>query len=262
MNDIVDHERVDGFIRKHFGVPGTFRLHRAALGWDLLAAPLNVMLAPIFLLSRLIALLLAVIGFRRGSQWILRRPIFLHSAVARAVEQRVETELWTPNAPLNERQKRLLRDYTSIRTSVSEIFTTLVVLVLGYFLFRTPTPGIVSLTPFVSDYMTQSSAIAHFPLGQGLGHVWYWVFPPEHSIAYVITVGVCLAAIASLVTTFAGIVADPVQARLGIHRRRLLRLLRDLEASDAVGPVLAREHALARLADLTDAGVSLFRMLR
>ncbi|NDR59305.1 DUF6635 family protein [Aliiruegeria sabulilitoris] len=262
MHDAGDHEGVNRFVRKHFGVVGTFRLHRNALGWDLLCAPLNVLLAPIFLLSRLAALLLSMLGLRRGSQWILRQPIFLHSAVARAVEQRVETELWPPNTPMNERQRRLLRDYTSVRTSVSEIFTTLVVLALGYFMFRNPTPGVVSLTPFVSDYMTQSSAIAHFPLGQGLGNLWYGVFPPERSITYVITVGVSLAAIASLVTTFAGIIADPLQVHLGIHRRRLLGLLLNLEANDAIGPVLAREHALARLADLTDAGVSLFRMLR
>ncbi|SDJ83465.1 DUF6635 family protein [Aliiruegeria lutimaris] len=260
------NDGVDRFVTKHFGVLGTFRLHRAAIGWDLLAAPLNVMLAPIFLLSRLTALVLAALRVRRASQWILAYPIFLHSAVARAVEQRIEFELWPAVSPqkasLNDRQRQLLRDYTSVRTSVAEIFTTLVVLALGFYLFRNPTPGIVSLTPFVSDLMTQTSAVANFPFGQGLGQMWYAAFPPVRSLSYVITVGISLALVASLVTTFAGIIADPIQAYLGIHRRRLLRLLEDLDASDAAGPVLAREHVLARLADISDAGVSLFRMLR
>lgn len=257
---------VDCFVRKHFSPKGSLGLHRAALGWDLLAAPLNVLLAPVFLLSRLVAVVLSVLGARRWSQWVLARPIFLHSAVARAVEQRIEMELWNAaspqRAPLNDRQRRLMRDYTGIRTSVSEIFTTLVVLAIGFHLFRNPTPGIVSLTPFVSDLMTQASAIADFPLGRTFGNIWYTAFPPERSLTYILSVGLGLAVVASLVTTFAGIAADPIQAHLGIHRRRLLRLLDDLEANDAGGPVLAREHAIARLADLSDAGVSLFRMLR
>ena len=260
------HEKVNSFVRKHFGFPGTLRLHRAALGLDLLAAPVNVMLSPVFLLSRIIALLLEMLRLQRASRWILAHPIFLHSAVARAVEQRIEIELWPAVSPqgasLTDRQRRLLRDYTSVRTSVAEIFTTLVVLALGFYLFRNPTPGIVSLTPFVSDLMTQTSAVANFPFGQGLGQMWYAAFPPERSATYLITVGISLALVASLVTTFAGIIADPIQTYLGIHRRRLLRLLNDLDASDAAGPVLAREHALARLADISDAGVSLFRMLR
>ncbi|WP_149866456.1 DUF6635 family protein [Tropicimonas marinistellae] len=266
MRNGVDHELVNGFVRENFGVQGTLRLHRAALGGDLLAAPLNVMLAPIFLCSRLTALLLAAVGLRRSSRWLLSQPIFLHSAVARAVEKRIETDLLAPSSPhcaaLSDRQRRLLRDYTSVRTSVAEIFTTVVVLTLGYFLFRNPTPGILSLTPFVSDYMTQSSAVAGFPLGQSLGHLWYAVFPPERSASYVLMVGVGLALVASFVTTFAGIIADPVQASLGIHRKRLARLLEDLAANDAAGPVLAREHAIARVADVTDAVVSLFRMIR
>ena len=30
------------FVRHRFGLRGTLRLHRAALGWDLLRAPVNV----------------------------------------------------------------------------------------------------------------------------------------------------------------------------------------------------------------------------
>ena len=89
------------------------------------------------------------------------------------------------------------------------------------------------------------------------------MFPIELPIWYVIAVGAGLAMVASLVTTFAGLVADPLQAILGIHRRRLLRLLADIErAHGDAAPGLAREHVLARLADLTDAGVSLFRIFR
>ena len=36
--------RVPAFTARHFGLAGTLRLHREALGWDLLLAPLNVLL--------------------------------------------------------------------------------------------------------------------------------------------------------------------------------------------------------------------------
>ena len=37
--------RVSPFVRAHFSLPGTLALHRAALGWDILKAPLNLTLA-------------------------------------------------------------------------------------------------------------------------------------------------------------------------------------------------------------------------
>ncbi|WP_242500390.1 DUF6635 family protein [Tropicimonas sp. IMCC6043] len=257
---------MNAFVRRHFSLRGSLRLHRAALGRDLLAAPLNVALAPVFLLTRLVAMALALIGLRRAGRWLLDRPIFIHSALARRLERHIEAELWVPRATdasgLDGRQRQLLRDYTSVRTAVSEIFTTLVLLALGFALFHDATPGVVSLTPLVSDYVAQSTAIAEFPLGRGIGNLWYSAFPAELPILHVIGLGVALAACASLVTTFAGILADPLQARFGLHRKRLLRLLATMDAAGARGSGLAPEHAIARLADLTDAGVSVARFLR
>ena len=80
---------VDGFVRRHFLPLGTLRLHRGALGWDLLRAPVNVALAPVFLLTRLVALVLRLLGLRRAGLWLGRRRILLPTAVARAVGARV-----------------------------------------------------------------------------------------------------------------------------------------------------------------------------
>ena len=58
-----------------------------------------------------------------------------------------------------------------------------------------------------------------------------------------------------LIASFAGIVADPVQRQLGLHQRRLHRMLNAtgaaVEQSDAPGFV-ARDHYVARLLDLFD----------
>ena len=76
-----------------------------------------------------------------------------------------------------------------------------------------------------------------------------------------ILTGIVLAVAGSLVTTFAGLVADPVQVWTGTHRRRILRLLDRLDrAEDAPG--IEREHLLARAGDLSDAVLMLWRNLR
>ena len=58
-----------------------------------------------------------------------------------------------------------------------------------------------------------------------------------------------------LLAALSGIVTDPLQRRLGLHRRRLLRLLRALEGilSGETGQNLTmHDHYVARLADILD----------
>ncbi len=257
-------DRIDAFVASNFGLRGTLRLHRHALGWDLLRAPVNVLLAPVFLLTRLLALLCALLRLRRPARWLAARRVHLRTDVARELDSALR-ETFLPDGPdavaVRPAQARLIEDYTAVRSAVAEICTTLVVLALGYLLFRTPTPGIVSLAPIVSEQAVRSEVVSAFPFGQGLGGLWYGVFPVELPVWYVVAVGIGLAMAASLVTTFAGLVADPVQAALGIHRRRLRRLVARLDAA-AAGPGLAGEHVLARIADLTDIGTSLLRLFR
>src|SRR6516225_9773722 len=59
----------------------------------------------------------------------------------------------------------------------------------------------------------------------------------------------------ALLAALSGIVTDPLQRRLGLHRRRLLRLLRALEGilSGETGQSLTiYDHYVARLADIVD----------
>lgn len=253
--------KVDAFVRAHFRLRGTLRLHGGALGWDLLRAPLNVALAPVFLLTRLAGLLCRLAGLRRVAAWLGRRRILLPTSVARRVGRLIEGEL-LDGADLAPRSRKMIEDYASVRSAVSEITTSLIVLAAGLSLFGSATPGVVSLAPKVSGMVVHSSAVANFPLGGWLGGMWYGVFPVTLPVWVVVATGLGLAMAASVVTTFAGVIADPVQAHLGIHRRRLLRLTGRIAAVEGRSQGLAPEHILARLADMTDAGLSLVRVLR
>ncbi|MFN3972190.1 MAG: DUF6635 family protein [Gemmobacter sp.] len=292
---------IDGFVARHFTWPGTLRLHGAALGWDILRAPVNVALSPVLVLTRVAAYLCRRAGWRCTADRLSRRRVLLRTAVAWRVEVLVVTDLL--GVPLNagaaaddpsalartvlaapqvrdmtrtresdaeaehlgRRIAGALGEYAGVRSAVAEMTTTLCVLVVGGLTFQVLTPGMISMAPGVADAMARTQAIATFPLGQTMGGMWYGVFDVDASAWLVGTAVAGLVMIGSVFAAFAGVLADPVQSRLGIHRRRLERLVDTLEA-EFVGrgckPFAAHEHVFARLLDLWDALSSAVRIFR
>ena len=257
------------FVRARYGLRGTLALHRAALGWDLLRAPLNVALSPVFLLSRLAAAGLGACGARRAGAWLGARQVFLTSDVARRIESDLtgfvaglKAQRLAPDAA-PETIRHAIAAHAETRNAVAEITTSLLVLVSGYVLFQRATPGIISLAGPLAEFRAHGTAVQNFWLGDRLGRAWYWAFPVELSPWQVVATGAALAVGASLVTSFAGLIADPVQLATGTHRRRIARMLSRLDRAEA-GPRggLEREHLLARAGDLSDAAISLWRSLR
>ncbi|MEM9754717.1 MAG: DUF6635 family protein, partial [Pseudomonadota bacterium] len=233
-----DRARVDAFVARHFSFRGTLRLHAHAIGWDILRAPANVILAPVFLISRLLAIALSALRLRRPARWLAARRILLPMSTGRALAIALTEEVVRPSGRDPEQAAGRIQDYLSVRSAVSEMCTTLAVFALGFAVFRTATPGIISLAPLVTDRAATLRAVETFPLGSFLGGAWYGVFPPSLSFGWVIGIVVGLLVVAALVSTFAGLIADPVQAALGIHRRRLMRLLRALDRDEAAAPRL------------------------
>ncbi|KGJ03098.1 hypothetical protein SAMN04487972_11072 [Paracoccus halophilus] len=255
------------FARARYGLRGTLALHRHALGLDLLRAPLNVMLSPLFLLTRLLAPLLRWIGLPRAAAWLAGRRIFLKSDMARVIEADLTAFVadltekgLIPHAP-PEIAARAIEDYAETRNAVSEITTSALVLASGLLLFHRATPGVISLAGPIANLRAQTRAIEDFALGSWMGRMWYGAFPAQLSALELVLTGIVLAILASVLTTFAGLIADPVQLWTGVHRRRLMRLLARLDRAQG-GPALEREHLLARLGDLSDAALSIWRSFK
>lgn len=291
--------QVNGFVSQYFTWPGTVRLHGFAFGWDILRAPLNVMLAPVFLLTRLIAYICLRLNLRHIGGWFAQRRILLRTAVSQRVEALIVTDLLgvplgagahdpsvlahavlaapqfremirkrpDPAAAeaVGQRIATALTDYASTRSAVAEMTTALCTIAFGALVFNALTPGMISMAPGVAEALARSTAIAAFPLGETLGGVWYNIFSPGASF---VLLGLTIAALimaGSVFAAFAGILADPVQSWLGIHRRRLLRLIDTLETEltdGATKPFAAREHLYARVLDIWDAVASLLRIFR
>lgn len=197
--------RVPGFVRAQFLWPGTLRLHAAALGADVLRAPLNILLAPVLVLVRALGWLARRLGRLRLAGWLASRRVLLRTAVAVRVEAAVLRDLLDvpmvpgqdirallADTPAPDRIARLITDYAATRSAVGEITTALATVVLGAALFHALTPGLVSFAPGLAQSVAETRAIAEFPLGQGVGGLWYGVFPVGASPVLVAVVLVAL----------------------------------------------------------------------
>jgi hypothetical protein len=287
--------RVPAFARRRFGLIGTLKLHRHALGWDILKAPVNVMLSPVLILSRLGAWAAGRAGAVPLAAWLGTRRILMPTAVATATERAIVVDLlelpWTgPGKPsdanalaaamlaqptlgglirqraaASEQTARALSDYGGTRSAVAEMTTALGTIGAGALAFNTLTPGMVSLAPTLAALLAHQAAVASFPLGAMLGTAWYGVFPTAASPWLLVGITASMMGLGALVAAFAGVIADPIQTALGLHQRRLNRLIDTMEDSftgSGRRAFAAREHYLARLLDLSDAGLAALRMLR
>jgi hypothetical protein len=69
----------------------------------------------------------------------------------------------------------------------------------------------------------------------------------------------------AVVAAFSGIMADPLQRRLGLHRGRLLRLIDALEvqfSGNGGAGFIVRDHYVARLLTLLELLSSAYRLAR
>jgi hypothetical protein len=287
--------RVQPFVDRHFSVRGALALHRAALGWDVLRAPANLTLAAPQLALRVAGGAAGWLGARELGRRIGSRRLLLRTAVAREIDWLIRTDLLElpardgrrvatrdalaetilaqPEvtealAPLltglrehggeagfRARIEQAIAEYTGSRAAASELTTQLVSLSTGALTFGKLTPGMATLGPTLAAIVAQQAAVASFPLGAGLGGIWYSLFPAAPSLALLAGMTGGLMLLGSTLAAFAGIVADPVQRRLGLHRARLMRLIDSLErqANDPRAPGFAvRDHYVARLLDLFD----------
>jgi hypothetical protein len=255
----------------------------------LLRAPANLFLAGPALGVKLMAWAARRAGMEGLAGWLAGRRLLLETAIAREIEWLVTTELLeipclrrdrvsyrdalaetiladeraaallvAPAGSDPEFRRRLaaaVESYLGSRTATAEIATGFVAAGLGALVVKQATPGLVTLSSALAGMLAQQMAIAAFPLGASLGGLWYSLFPAAAGpgLLAATTAGVFLGG--AMLAAFSGVVTDPLQRRLGLHRGRLERLLRVLEADlcgEPGGNRLMRDHYVARLADIFD----------
>ena len=289
-------ERIDPFVDEHFSFSGTLKLHRHAVGWDMLRAPANVAAAiPQFALMAGSKLARRA-GWERVANRMGEQQFVMETDVAREIQWLVHTELLqlpyqqgaqestrdalteavfadprietvsrlvleaigrhTNDPEYRRNLERKLADYTRSREAAAEITAAIISAAVGAIAFNQMTPGVMSLGPAAAAAAAQSAAIAGFPLGTTLGGIWYGVFPASAGVATTVAVTGALALAMAPICAFAGVVADPAQRHLGVHQRRLGKLI------DAIGSDLngkgprefeVRDHYVMRVLDFAEA---------
>ncbi len=297
------HDRVDAFVDANFKLASSIRLHRHAVGYDLVRAPANLLMMVPYLAAQVTAAGANKVNAQKTARWLRSRKFFLSTDVARELEWRLYADLLelpygdgtrrTDHDALAEeivrdrrlaaaldtvqetllrhkrdpatrdRMKDMLETYAGARNAVAELAANLAMAGTGAALFKQLTPGALSLGPAVAGAIAHQAAVATFPLGAGAGGVWYGLMGVAPSAGLVAGATGGLMAAAAVATAFAGVIGDPVQRALGVHQRRLHKLI------DALGEELkgesktayqVRDHYAARIFDLVDVARATYRL--
>ena len=292
------------FVDANYSLLGSLRLHRHAMGLDLLRATANVALVPPYLAMQLGQAGLRRLGARKAARWLGRRKVFLDTDVARELTFRLhrdllelpyqdgecrtgrdalaEAVLADPRlAPMLENLSDLLRrhrddpetrarlrsmlaDYTGARGAAADLLNNALLAGTGAALFKQLTPGTFTLGPVLATAIAHQAAITSFPLGASLGGLWYGWFPAQPSAALLFGTTGGLMLLTAFTAGFAGVVSDPIQRALGLHGRRLHRLIEALGEElkgDSEAAFQVRDHHVARIFDLVDLGRATARAL-
>ena len=283
------NHRVTGFVDRHYRWPGVYTLHRTAFGLDLLKAPVNVLLALPAVVVQVIGLALRRLGAYGAAQRLLSIPLGFQTSVEKALAERLRQEVlqleaadWNEwqtlfmrspsgsrSSPREERSidslgrrelcaaaNALVDRYAETRRAASDVTTASLAGVAGAVLVGHFTPGSISAGRELAAIISYHEAVQGFLLGPMLGEWFYHIFPPDAGLWVEIVAMIAMVLLLSLVASFSGLLADPLQARVGLHHARLRRWLRTLRR--LVGDSVKNDYRpwdpyVARLVDVVDA---------
>jgi hypothetical protein len=154
-----------------------------------------------------------------------------------------------------ESLEKRLKEYSLSRTAISELAGNIITLAAGAGMMGKMTPGGISFGTVLAATIAQQSAIPGFFMGPTLGGLYYGIFPASASMGLAAASTSTVLATLAIFSAFSGIITDPVQARLGIHEKRLQRLIDSLENTlmdKGDSDLKLRVKYLARVFDILD----------
>lgn len=148
-----------------------------------------------------------------------------------------------------------LAEYGATRTGSADLVSNVTLLITSKAVLGQAAFGALSAGTAVSAAVAHSVAVSNFWLGSAIGAYYYALVPATISIRLLVAVTALVALAMALLSTFIGIVTDPLQARLGLHHKRLRKLIhaiRDDLQGQHDSTFALREKYLGRLCDIVD----------
>lgn len=261
-------ERIPDFTQEHFSLKGSARLHRHAIGWDLIKAPVNAGASVVTALQNLSAKALEIGGAPQHAAKLKSKALFITTEVSEQINRRIYDQLLElpfqnetatfvdglmaeilnaseiqelyqatlktlalsdDKTALEQKLTEAFADYAHSRTAAADIAVTLASAATGFLLLHKVTPGLASLSTAIAQSLAQSVAAHTFWAGPWAGRLYYGL--AGASATPLLSLGTFTSVLipAALVATFSGIATDPIQLKLGLHDRRLNQLLDNLE---------------------------------
>jgi hypothetical protein len=288
-------KRVPDFVKKHFSFKGALHLNKETLGADLYKTPLNVAWSIPYLGLRASSSSLKKLGLNKITKQIDKIPSGFETRVQKEINWLIFTELLelpycqngrtslkdallteilnqpkiislfsnelskinakSENPGYRAALEKNLMEYAKSRTAAADLAGNIIALSAGATAFGKMTPGSLTAGNMLATIIAHKIAVSNFILGPTLGGLYYAVFPAAASTGLIVTsTGAVVLALAVL-TSFSSIISDPIQSKLGIHQRRLLKLIDSLEGQlrGIDGSQLKiRDQYYARVFDLFD----------
>jgi len=280
--------RVPAFIDRHFHYPGAMATNRMALGWDMLRAPINLLWAPVY---ALVCLLKILVPKRTGLMWLHDLANRVPAGLTTRVQQHISHLILVDLLNNGQKDSRLegyliealevayerhsckpikhqrfstlieplvadaLSQYRMTRTASADITNSISCTVLGAFAFQKFTPGGIGLGVVLASMLAETLAAQDFILGGTLGSWYYSWFPPEPSLATTASVMIAVMGSLAAFAAFSGVIFDPVQAAVGLHRRRLHKLMDHLQRDVTIrtqSSFRPKDQFIARILDMFD----------
>ena len=283
------------FSQTTFSFVGAWDINKKAFGKDILKAPANVVWTPFYFLGTGISKGLGKLKFDKASKALADLPAGFTTDVELEVQWRIYTQFiklpfqqgdreFTDNrlleviledenlAPIIDQSmesisqltadddgKDVLTDrifeYTNSRKAASELSSTLIGTATGYLTSKTLNFGAVGLGQSLAASAAYHSAVSSFALGNTLGAAFYSVVPVSASTGAIVLSTGGVAAVLGTVSAFAGVIADPIQQKLGLHQKKLTKLVDALELqlkSNEQSSLNIKDGYAARVLDVLD----------
>jgi hypothetical protein len=251
-------ELLNGFLADRFYFRGTFEVFFKTLKTDVIRHPLNFVLSIPLLFIGKIAGWLEKFGLSKPAQVVQKVPLRFGTNFERKREEQLCSGLLglsrddrnalvialSEDAVVKDALDRFpgllsffrtrevrnvvaspIRELMASRASILDLASTGLTLLVAYLLF-----GKVALSPYdmgrrLADSSARDHAASRFVLGRGLGRAFYSIFPTHPTTMQIVLWSAAVIFSLGALTAVIGVLSDPVQQYLGVHRRQLNRLL-------------------------------------
>lgn len=288
-------DKVPDFSKNFFSLKGALKLNKKAFGADLYKAPINIAWALPYLGVKTSSSILKILRLRKISCQLERIPVGFETKVQRELNWIIFTELLELPYAQGERKshkdalfeemlnqpeisslftdelskiysksknpkfraalEKNLIEYSKSRIAAADLAGNIITISAGVTMFKKLTPGAMTAGGAVASAIAQQTAISNFIFGPTLGSVYYSLFPVSASMGLVIASTGSLMAALAVLTPFSGIITDPIQYKMGIHQRRLLKFIDSLEKElrgEGKSKFHIKDQYVARIFDLVD----------